>query len=262
MAAIIIISFLSLMSFADFLRVHWQQAQRDQEGEGGHRRRQNDVAGANEDDNNNRNNETDADVVLDHAIDNGVILFMEKNKSLRGVEPKLALDDNDGGKSKDGHESSNLEEEANRNSVAQQYAQQAKQLRELGKERDASRGNSNLEDENNNRDDEDGPVAEPRQEPVEVEDVPGDDDYDEDSEDSMMDEIEDGWANEEIDEEDDEDDAVVLGLPRPPRQDVEQVVNPARDFDAMDPILQDDQVVSFCFDDHYLYRNFICISNH
>jgi hypothetical protein len=69
MASVIIISFLSLMSFADFLRVHWQQAPReDQEGRGDRRQHMpNHAAHAD-----GKEEKDDADLVDETAIDNDI----------------------------------------------------------------------------------------------------------------------------------------------------------------------------------------------
>ena len=68
--AVIIISFLSLMSFADFLRVHWQQPQA-RRGEDNGEQGRNDVANGFAEDNNEENNEGGIDEAIVDRIREG-----------------------------------------------------------------------------------------------------------------------------------------------------------------------------------------------
>jgi hypothetical protein len=90
MTGVIIISFLSLMSFADFLRVHWQQAPIRQDGEAPQGRQQNarrrddrnnnEEDGGHEEEEEEEENDNDGNLT---GVDRGIIEFMENNASHR-----------------------------------------------------------------------------------------------------------------------------------------------------------------------------------
>ncbi|KAG7357135.1 ring-variant domain containing protein [Nitzschia inconspicua] len=78
--AIIIVSFLSLMSFADFLRVHWQQGPRDQQvhqRQDGARERANEGGAGG-----NTANETATDM-QDNSVDMGLVEFLEARQQAK-----------------------------------------------------------------------------------------------------------------------------------------------------------------------------------
>jgi len=84
MGATIIISFLSLMSFADFLRVFWQQQPGAQQPEGDEQQQEGRENGADEE-----NNEDEAD---GNASDDRIIEFIESNKKTINAETTLKVD--------------------------------------------------------------------------------------------------------------------------------------------------------------------------
>jgi hypothetical protein len=88
-AAIVIISFLSLMSFADFLRVHWQQPPRQEEHNDQHRR--DDFANGFDDE--STSNEDDGGI--DEAIvEKRAVILLETDDGDAAIEQET-LDQND-----------------------------------------------------------------------------------------------------------------------------------------------------------------------
>lgn len=244
MTAIIIISFLSLMSFADFLRAHWQQQQQQHQPRDRQQEQVRDQQG-------NRipvpdiiaNLENGADPVavlenaledmidgattVQEAIDNGVLDFLESRQQ---TESTVALterdsDGNDGPRDDPTEDSS----DSRHSSTVARCADQARQIREAVLEQEADRQST-----------------EPGQDPVHIVDEETNDPADP-VEDDELDEVEDGWPEEFPD---DEADDVGNGV-----ENAGQVENALREgdgqgprnFDPIDPMLQDDQVVSTSF---------------
>jgi hypothetical protein len=244
-AAIIIISFLSLMSFADFLRVHWQQPPREQQREGDQHQRRNDRAAANVDDNNN----TDAVVVPDDAIDNTIEEFLHAYQQPVTEQTQIIHEEVNDNKNKEGVVHGH-NDQLDQLSIAQQYADRARELRKLRLKREARMQDTNTDmDENASADGvlnatvlvDDQPAGPQAQGlGIVVEDVDDDDGDELEALLDVDDEMEDGWVD-----EDDDDDDEMPGMEHPlERQERNQG---ARAFEAMDPVLQDDQVVKFRF---------------
>ncbi|MGK3737834.1 MAG: hypothetical protein ACI8RD_001968 [Bacillariaceae sp.] len=282
MGATIIISFLSLMSFADFLRVLWQRPPEEQdEGEGEHNGGRENV-GAGGDDNiiNINNNEDETD--NDNASDERIVEIMKKHQQIEddndidAIEnDSLAPDDNNKKQSHDVTQiGTDQEVSDDRGHEAEQLLRdQATELRNLTIERESRQHNANVEqeriplhdvlnedvqngEENGDDDDDDNDSVVP---PVDVinarlndeieedddsdyvDDDDGDDNDNEDideADEADQDEIdeEDAWM-EEVEDEDEND--AVPPLEQPPGGDVA--------FDPLDPVLQDDQVVSLIY---------------
>jgi hypothetical protein len=239
-AAIIIISFLSLMSFADFLRVHWQQPLRRGD-ENADQQRRNDMPNGFFDDNeNNINNEGG----VDDEIANHVRIIQQQQQQQQARHQEEDPDDNEDGDNDDDHVEDSLSALRDQNRVDQlrvdQLQVERNQLRdrldEIARLRGAPVGaGENYEDRDDDKDDNlaDGELDEPFP-PL----LHGD---------------EDGGDSDE------EGDIPPLLPRRPPRQDEDEAMedNQHEDehlppffprnndaFDPMDPGMQDDQVVS------------------
>lgn len=241
MGATIIISFLSLMSFADFLRVLWQQPggqqQDDQEAE----RRENEQAEG-------LNMEDEAD---GNATDDRIIEIIEKDRRRRIREEGL-LNNNSSMTNNntttipadDTNDMGGLPEDIVLSDF-DSLRTRATELRNLAMEREARR---QIDDGERDLVDGDGDADQPEMDPLlpladDFVDIPRRDDignvdeldYDSDGVeiDENADDNEEAW----MDNDDDENDEDQIPLFPPPGG--EPV-----DFDPMDPVLQDDQVVS------------------
>ena len=277
MGATIIISFLSLMSFADFLRVLWQRPPEEQDEVEDNGGREN--VGAGGDDNNINvninNNEDEIDNDNDNASDERIVEIMKKthqqiedDNDIDAIEnDSLAPDDSNKKQSHDVTQiGTDQEVSDDRGHEAEQLLRdQATELRNLALEREFRRHNGNVEQERiplhdvlnediqngEEDDDDDNDSVVP---PVDVINARLNDEIEEENDDDDSDYVDDGNDNDnvdideadqnEIDEEDawmdeveDEDENdVVPPLEQPPGGDVA--------FDLLDPVLQDDQVVS------------------
>jgi len=241
MGATIIISFLSLMSFADFLRVLWQQppgaeqAERERREEG----RENDGT-----DGENIEDEPDG-----NATDDRIIEFIEKNK-------KRTKNATDAQNNVFITEQNDIEEDEDaNNSIAGDHGQSSDQLRSsatelrnLAMERESRRHN-----EDNGRDllgDYDEPIRRPVDQvapladdinirggnPIDVEEFNYDGDEAEGNGDA--DDNEEAWM-------DNDDDNLNEDMAIPPFQPPgAEPIDDGVAFDPMDPVIQDDQVVS------------------
>jgi E3 ubiquitin-protein ligase MARCH6 len=220
LTAIIIISFLSLMSFADFLRAHWQQPLQDRQQERvrdqhGNRVPVPDIVA-------NLENGADPAAVLanvledvietavsvEDAVDNGVLDFLHSHRQIEWEASSYDREIDGKHEQNDGIQKS---------SPALDYTEQARQLREAVLEREANRQNTQPGEDSDSVhvviEDDDAP------------DVPG-----------VLEEIEDGWQDEE---EFPEDEAAAEG-----GNGLENIAE-IRNLGPFDPALQDEQVVSF-----------------
>jgi hypothetical protein len=300
-AAVIIISFLSLMSFADFLRVHWQQppARRGEENED---RRQG--AGANDMANGFADDAGAEDIFVDNAIVNYVDIqgamrehFADIQGVMRGHEQELEEDhsddddnDNDDSDGSDEVQRERLEHRILRPQEDDQNRQvlqaQAMLGNELAQQRERRRqrraaapqhqqanflaGNERVEPLRDEGDEE-------RNDRENIDNVQGQDMLanevpppllpdarDSDGEDSDNDapplffrgDVNDGEDDDSDDdnEEDNRDDEPLF----PPLRNDDRMDRP---FDPMDPVMQDDQVVSHILG-HKIYFVFTCRSSH
>ncbi len=234
MGATIIISFLSLMSFADFLRVLWQQPPGEQ---------RNQQQQQNEEEQNNQDDEADG-----NATDDRILEFIEQNKNKSSLDEDLKID-NESAIQNDDKILEFIEQ--NKSSLGTQFEEDEEilnsdehtdgldvgfretnaELRWLAMEREAMRQNDASERElahgDNGRADEDIPLVDDFHEIL-----PMDDDDSDNAEDN-----EDAWMDNE--DEENEEDPVPL-FPPPADEPVDDNVG----FDPLDPNLQDDQVVS------------------
>jgi E3 ubiquitin-protein ligase MARCH6 len=253
-AAIIIISFLSLMSFADFLRVHWQQPPRRGEGNDEQQRR-NDIAnGFGADDNINND---------DGGIDEAIVEFVDLHSRPSSQERQDIdgqLQDPDVEDARLGSSDHNNEHEDVDRYILETQAARGHELAMIREARrqdalaapnqeqngviDQHRGERGMEEDGNGGiegqmppleygDNEDGDESSDSDGPPPAFNVQ-DDDLFHDEDDDILDEID----EDEIDVQDDDninnlDDEPMLAPLR----------NGERPFDPMDPVLQDDQVV-------------------
>jgi hypothetical protein len=241
MGATIIISFLSLMSFADFLRVLWQQPPGDQQEEA----RGNDGADG-------ENNEEEAD---GNATDNRIIEFIERKKKATTIENTLSNDDGstiDYATTREPSEAQQHYNDSHTQSTDQDGVkgeEGAALLRDLAMEREArrqiddgERDLAGIDDDQMDRDfDQIAPLAD------DTVDVPrrvfeDGEEFDSESDNGDANENEDdeeAWMDNDDDDNDNEDDAIPL-FEQPGAEPMDDGVA----FDPMDPVLQDDQVVS------------------
>jgi hypothetical protein len=285
--ATVIISFLSLMSFADFLRVLWQQPPGAQHAEGEEQQeegRENDVA-------DEENNEEDAD---GNATDNRIIEFIERNKRTINAETVLKNDspsEIDSTTTRDSLVAQQMdydtrihntdqgggigEEEDGDIHFADSFRQRYEQmrnrnaeLRNLAMEREARRqnddGERDLADDDDDYDQADRGIDQvvPLADDIidirrrDIEDVDAFD-YESDDEevDENADDDEDAWMDND-DDDNDEDDAIPIFQP-PGAGHIDEGVA----FDPMDPVLQDDQVVSAILSFQIQFRVSISFTN-
>lgn len=225
MGATIIISFLSLMSFADFLRVLWQQPP----GEQRNRQQQ-----QNEEEENNQEDEADG-----NNTDDRILEFIENNKTKTKPEAGLKIDD------ESTIDNNTTTTETQYGAKEQTFAdvtdgldvgfrETNAELRWMAMEREARRQNDASERElahgDNGLAEEEIPLADDFHEIL-----PMDDDDSENAEDNEA-----AWMDIEDDDDDENDDDPIPLFPPPGNQPVDNDVP----FDPMDPNLQDDQVVS------------------
>ena len=274
----VIISFLSLMSFADFLRVLWQQPPGERHPQGGEEPPEEgrEIGGADEE-----KNEEEAD---GNAADNRIIEFIERNKNEAINDSPSEIDntttrdssvaqqmDNDtrirntergGGIEEEKDEDIHFADAFHRSEERRQRAERARKrnadLRNLALEREARRqnddGERNLADNDDDSDDDQADRVIDQVVPLADDNIDirrrGMDDefnYESESDDEEMDENvndeddddddDDAWMDND-DDDNDEDDAIPL-FPQPGVAIDDDVA-----FDPMDPVLQDDQVVS------------------
>ena len=223
MGATIIISFLSLMSFADFLRVLWQQPP----GEQRNRQQQ-----QNEEEENNQDDEADG-----NNTDDRILEFIENNKTKTSSEAGLKFDDDSTiydntttTEAQYGPKEPTLGDITDGLDIG--FRETNAELRWMAMEREARRQNDASERElahgDNGLADEDISLADDFHEIL-----PMDDDDSENAEDNEA-----AWMDNEDDDENDEDPIPLF--PPPGNEPVDDDVP----FDPMDPNLQDDQVVS------------------
>lgn len=235
MASIIIVSFLSLMSFADFLRVHWQQAPREEEDRRDERQLQMPNHGANADGN---DEDDDANFGDENAIDNEIGDYIEQH------EPPDETPENE-----EIHKSNSFirqgEESEEENAADAELRSQAAKLRDLALEREVRERAAAAEREwiplndyepgaiagEGGGDGDDDPIIFPRRlNEVDVDDDNEDDEEMDDDEELDHDPIR--WPFDDAFE--------VLEQRRPAVADRGGI----RGVDLMDAVLQDDQVVS------------------
>jgi E3 ubiquitin-protein ligase MARCH6 len=243
-AAIIIISFLSLMSFADFLRVHWQQ-QADRLGEeNGEQQRRNDMAnGFGDDDNINNEIEGGVDEAIVEHIEQHLPL-LDQDQAGQNYQRENPLQEDaqfepeDRDSERDDADRLRLETQATRG-------------HELAMLREARRHNEAVEQEENDDIDED----------IDDEDIAGDanggmegqlplighEDYDSGGESDDDDLPAPIFARGDFFRDEDEN-IIIMDDEDEIDQNNEPDFPPLNDggdrpFDPMDPVLQDDQVV-------------------
>jgi len=269
MGATIIISFLSLMSFADFLRVLWQQppGAQQEEGEGQQQEegRENDgVAGG---ENENDNNEVKID---NTATDRRIIELIEKKKKMTNATTKIDTTITIGDPPEAMEENNEMQpplldewfgsffsvdaelDILNSHREAVNLRNRATELRNLAMEREARRQNVNANQERPGNDGPDGDVVPVADDAVDfarpnfvVEDVENDNDSDgedymeEVDEEDVRNDLE-AWMNNDDEDDNDEDDAMPPPFMMAPVGPDDGGVA----FDPLDPVLQDDQVVS------------------
>ena len=268
MGATIIISFLSLMSFADFLRVLWQRPL-EQQPEGEQNEGRENIEADGDDNNINIEDETDG-----NATDERIIEITKKHQQIVVVtssEDSTNTNDVDRdllAQNEENNEQLHEVTQIDTDQEAEQLRDQATELRMLTLEREARRQNANVNPERTPLQDglnqgvqyeveveDDDSVAspideEPNDEIEEQEDSDNDDDdsdyidnenegggvqdFEEDNQDDI--DEEDAWIDEVDEDEDDNDENDAMPpLGQPPR---------GVAFDPLDPVLQDDQVVS------------------
>jgi len=267
MGATIIISFLSLMSFADFLRVLWQQppGAQQEEGEGQQQEegRENDgVAGG---ENENDNNEVKID---NTATDRRIIELIEKKKKMTNATTKIDTTITIGDPPEAMEENNEMQppllddrfgsffsvvaelDILNSHREAVNLRNRATELRNLAMEREARRQNVNANQERPGNDGPDGDVVPVADDAVDfarpnfvVEDVENDNDSDgedymeEVDEEDVRNDLE-AWMNNDDEDDNDEDDAMPPPFMMAPVGPDDGGVA----FDPLDPVLQDDQV--------------------
>ena len=235
MTAIIIISFLSLMSFADFLRAHWQQPPRDdQQQEQVQDQQGNRIHNAGNGANPAATLENAPDAATEDAIDNGVVDFLKAQREIKTTpevtERDFVVDDgpNDG--------AVEANDAIRQSSLDAQYAEQPTRTR------DADRPNNQPQQ---------GQQGHLHVVDDDIDDDVPDEDMRDEGEDNGLGGFEEGWPEEEefpgdevaVDAGNAEDNVAAGGNPRP-REGEGQI---PRIFDQVDPLLQDDQVVRTSF---------------
>ena len=208
-AAIIIISFLSLLSFADFLRVHWQQ--------GPNNNNNNRQEGRNENDPLARNDANNSDDQEDEKVDETILKLVES----RNVARQQKIKDEEQQEEQGNTHVANLIQDDEKST----FEAQAAQGRELAMLRESRRRQNNgadliVEDGDDHTDDESGIDMPEHRRLAEVDDLYLD-------------------LNDRIGEVGD----ILANQMNPPENNVEP--EPREEpFDPMDPALQDDQAVS------------------
>ena len=270
MGATIIISFLSLMSFADFLRVLWQQPQGGQpEGDDNEEEEQQQQAEG-RDENAEEQNDEIAEADSNNTTDDRIIEFIERNKQNTNLEAGLKIDSDSTiynattstTTTTSTSKSSQTDYETHLDDIDQidemsdgddiigaTLRETNAELRFLATEREARRqndfGERNLAngDDDDDSDKADGdvdqvlPLADnfidiPRRNIENVEEL--DDDSDDGEVDENVDDNEEAW----LDNEDDENDEDQVPHGGEPLDDGIGI------FDQLDPALQDNEVVS------------------
>ena len=248
--AVIIISFLSLMSFADFLRVHWQQPQ-GRRGEENDDQRRNDVANGFAEDNNENNNEGGIDdAILDHIRESRAKIDTEQRVDIRKTEePRSDTRQSDLRQNRSDTVGDVAAGTARGDSQPNESRGESQRQGQVGapvvedeahplRFRDGDNFNplANVDpapqDDLDVDDDSDNDEREPLAFPIPVDDE--DDAHAEDDADIDVDDV-------DHDDEDRDDDIAPLNRNNDGRAN--------RRFDPMDPVLQDDQVVSSAFSD-------------
>jgi len=270
MGATIIISFLSLMSFADFLRVLWQRPL-EQQPEGEQNEGRENVEADGDDNNINIEDETDG-----NATDERIIEITKKHQQIVVVtssEESTNTDDVDRdllAQNEENNEQLHEVTQIDTDQEAEQLRDQATELRMLTLEREARRQSANVnpertplqdglnqgvqnevevedddsvaspideepndeieEQEDSDNDDDDSDYVDNENEGGGVEDFDEDNQDDIDEEDAWMDEVD---EDEDEDEDDNDENDAMPPLGQPPR---------GVAFDPLDPVLQDDQV--------------------
>ena len=213
-AAIIIISFLSLMSFADFLRVHWQQRPNNNNGnrQGNDEVRDGMADDSNMEDSDNNDNRGD--------IDNTILDIVKSRCELaerRKAAEQKAKEQDPGPLVQE----SSKENAQQRETIFQAQATQGRELAMLREARRRQQQNYNINEGENDEQAGQGDLDGPQQEPLELRFL-----HDQ--------------AN-EIRRVADEMDPIAQE--NNGNRNVEPEPQERRPFDPMDPVLQDDQVV-------------------
>ena len=247
MGAIIIISFLSLMSFADFLRVLWQQPPGAQQPEAEERQEEgmgNDGADA----------ENTDDEANGNTTDDRIIEFIERKEKEATIEalvkkPSDTEIDKTMSRSTSVFEQKDFETKMHNidnGTDSIETMNMATELRNLAMEREArqrnDRGLAGDNDEDDMGIDPILPLADD-QDGIPPRQMANEEDFDYDSDDGIVnenadDDDEEAWMDNDEDDND-EDDALPPFQP-PGAEPIDDGVA----FDPMDPVLQDDQVVS------------------